>query len=121
MCHTLSGTHPFAEISQIEVITMILVDCERPSIPPHVDVDPQHPVLKQMIQKLWAEDPLERDGFPAIVDRLSKHVTDPNVKRAVELAKRNSLPKQMSPLADAQGISTLWLLCLGRLRLLCWL
>ena len=110
MCHTLSGTHPFAEMSEIEVITMILVDCESPSIPAHVDADPQHPVLEQMIRKLWAQNPLERDGFPAIVDQLNEHLNKSRAKRAVELAKENSRPKpvprtMIPSMADAQRIS----------------
>ena len=112
MCHTLSGAYPFADMSDKQIVAMILVDCERPSIPAHVDADPQHPVLKQMIRKLWAQNPLERDGFPAIVDRLREHehVPKPRTKRAVALAKENLLPKSvprtLTPsMKDAKRIS----------------
>ena len=110
MCHTLSGAYPFAGMSEKQIVAMILVDCESPSIPAHVDADPQHPVLEQMIRKLWAQNPLERDGFPAIVDQLNEHLNKSRAKRAVELAKENSRPKpvprtMIPSMADAQRIS----------------
>ena len=86
MCYTLSGTDPFAGVSDAQIIAMILLDRKRPSIPCHVDADPEHPVFKQMIQRLWHDNPLERDGFVAIVDQLREHVADPNLKRTVEPA-----------------------------------
>ena len=84
MCYTLSGTDPFAGMSDAHIMGMILFDRKSPSIPCHVDADPEHPVFKQMIQRLWHHNPLERDGFAAIVDQLRKHVADPNLKRTVE-------------------------------------
>ena len=84
MCYTLSGVNPFAHMSDAQITVMIVCDRKRPSIPSHVDADPDHPVFKRMIQRLWHSDPLKRDGFPAIVQQLNKHVTDPNLKRTVE-------------------------------------
>ena len=86
MCCTLSGKDPFAGMSHAQIMSMILLDRNRPSIPSHVDEDPEHPVLKQMIQQLWHHDPHKRGDFVAIVDQLRKHVADPNLKRAVEQA-----------------------------------
>ena len=84
MCYTLSGTYPFADMSGAQIMAMILLERKRPSIPCHVDADPEHPVFKQMIQRLWQDNPLERDGFVAIVDQLRKHVADPNLKHTVD-------------------------------------
>ena len=84
MCYTLSGKDPFAGMSNAQIMSMVLLDRNRPSIPSHVDEDPEHPVLNQMIQQLWHHDPHERGDFVAIVDQLRKHVADPNLKRAVE-------------------------------------
>ena len=86
MCYTLSGKHPFAGLSDAQIMVMVLLDGNRPSIPSHVDEDPEHPVYKQMIQQLWHPVPLERGDFVSIVDQLCKHVVDPNLKRAVEQA-----------------------------------
>ena len=94
MCYTLSGTSPFTGLSDPEIIVMVLLDRKRPRIPPHVDIDPQNPVFKEMIQRLWREDPLERDGFPAIVEQLHKLVTEPNLKRTVELAAERSTSRK---------------------------
>ena len=84
MCYTLSGTPPFAGMSDAQIMMMVAVDRGRPPIPPHVDADPEHPVFKQMIERLWDTDPLQRDGFPTIVEQLNQHVSDPNLKRTVE-------------------------------------
>ena len=84
MCYTLSGVNPFAHMSDAQIMAMILIYNKRPVIPSDVDQDPARPVFKRMIQWLWHSDPLKRDGFPAIVQQLNKHVTDPNLKRTVE-------------------------------------
>ena len=94
MCYTLSGTHPFAGMSEAQIIMMIAVDRERPTIPAHVDNDPENPVFKKMIQRLWQHDPLGRSGFPAIVEQLRDYVADPNLKRTVELAVEHSTSRQ---------------------------
>ena len=95
MCYTLSGTPPFAAMSDAQIMAMILVDRKRPVIPPHVDVRPENPVFKEMIQRLWHNDPLKRDGFPAIVEQLRKHVTDLNVK---ETGGLNQFERTRAPL-----------------------
>ena len=84
MCYTLSGTNPFAGMSDPQIMVMILCNRDRPSIPRHVDVEPENPVFKQMIQRLWQDDPLKRDDFPAIVNQLRKHVTDPELKHTAK-------------------------------------
>ena len=84
MCYTLSGKHPFAGMSDAQIMVMVLLDGKRPRIPDHVDVNPEHPVFKQMIQRLWQPDPLKRDEFSAIVDQLREHVADPNLKHTVQ-------------------------------------
>ena len=94
MCYTLSGISPFTGMSDPEIMVMVLLDRKRPRIPPHVDIDPQNPVFKEMIQRLWREDPLERDGFPAIVEQLHKLVAEPNLKRTVELAAERSMSRK---------------------------
>ena len=94
MCYTLSGTPSFAGMSDAQIMAMILVDRERPPIPAHVDEDPDNPVFKEMIQRLWQHDPLKRSGFPTIVEELRKHVAEPNLKRSVELAVELSTPRR---------------------------
>ena len=90
MCYTLSGIPPFAGMPDAQIVTMILVDRKRPPIPAHVDEDPDNPVFKEMIQRLWQHDPLKRSGFPTIVEELRKHVAEPNLKRSMELAVEHS-------------------------------
>ena len=113
MCYTLSGKHPFAGMSDIQIISMVLFDRNRPSIPSHVDEDPGHPVFKQMIQQLWHHDPHERGDFVTIVDQLRKHVADPNLKRAVEQASTSrkflrTLPPLLAGVQNGRTIA-----CLG--------
>ena len=93
MCYTLSGTDPFFGLSDAQVITMILFDNKRPSIPTHVDAEPGNPVFKGMIQRLWHDDPLERDDFEVIVEQLRKFVTEPNVKQTGELVVEKSISR----------------------------
>ena len=50
MCYTLSGTPPFAGMPDAQIMMMVAFVRKRPSIPAHVDADPEHPVFKQMIQ-----------------------------------------------------------------------
>ena len=100
MCYTLSGKDPFAGLTDTEIMAMIVFDRKRPPIPPHVDAHPQNPVFKEMIQRLWRENPLERDSFPVIVDQLRKLVTEPNLKRTISIGKGvkaqvETTPKQM--------------------------
>ena len=85
MCYTLSGTFPFAGMEEVQIITMVVVHRKRPVIPPNVDVDPQKPLFKTMIQRLWQHNPLDRSSFQDIVLQLRKHVTDPDVERSVKL------------------------------------
>ena len=77
MCYILSGTNPFAKMSEANIVYMVAVKNERPAIPPHVDKDPQNPVFKRMIQQLWHRDPDRRSDFDTIVKQLSAHVVDP--------------------------------------------
>ena len=108
MCYTLSGKDPFAGMTTVQIISMVLLDRNRPSIPPHVDEDPEHPVFKQMIQQLWHHDPHERGDFVSIVNQLHKHVADPKLKRAVEQTSTSRKFLRMLPplLAGAQNKST---------------
>ena len=94
MSYTLSGKNPFAGMRNPQIMVMILVDRKRPDIPSHVDVDPQNPVFTRMIQRLWDDDPLKRDGFPAIVKQLRELVSVPNVKQIVERAAEKSTQRQ---------------------------
>ena len=106
MCYTLSGKDPFAGMSDTQIMVMILLDGKRPSIPDNVDEDPGHPVFKQMIQRLWHTDPSARGDFATIVDQLSEHVADPNLKRTVEqvLTSRQFLRTLAPLLAGAHTI-----------------
>ena len=113
MCYTLSGKDPFAGMSNAQIMSMVLLDRNRPSIPSHVDEDPAHPVLKQMIQQLWHHDPHKRGDFVAIVDQLRKRVADPNLKRAVEQASTSrkflrTLPPLLAGVQNGRTIA-----CLG--------
>ena len=113
MCYALSGKNPFAGMSDAQIISMILLDRNRPSIPSHVDEDPEHPVLKQMIQQLWHHDPHKRGDFVATVNQLRKHVADPNLKRAVEQASTSrkflrTLPPLLAGVQNGRTIA-----CIG--------
>merc|ERR1719182_700052 len=46
MCYILSGTDPFAKMSEANIMYMVAMKNERPAIPAHVDKDPQNPVFK---------------------------------------------------------------------------
>merc|ERR1719201_668785 len=92
MCYMLSGTDPFAKMSEANIVYMITVKNKRPAIPPHVDNDPQKPVFKNMIQQLWHRDPDRRSDFETIVKQLSAHVVDPKLKRRMSRKFLRTLP-----------------------------
>ena len=80
MCYMLSGTNPFAKLSEAQIMAMIAFKNERPAVPSHVDMDPHNPVCKEMIQQLWHRDPACRSDFATIAEQLSAHVVDPELK-----------------------------------------
>merc|ERR1719201_1548356 len=92
MCYMLSGTDPFAKMSEANIVYMITVKNKRPAIPPHVDNDPQKPVFKNMIQQLWHRDPDRRSDFETIVKQLRVHVVDPKLKRRMSRKFLRTLP-----------------------------
>ena len=92
MCYILSGKDPFAGMSEAQIMAMIAFNHKRPVIPPHVDKDPHNPVFKEMIQVLWHRDPERRSDFAAIVEQLSAHVVDPQLKQSMVRKFLRTLP-----------------------------
>ena len=92
MCYMLSGTDPFAKMSEANIMYMVAMKNERPAIPSHVDKDPLNPVFKEMIQQFWHRDPDRRSDFETIVNQLSAHVTDPKLKQIMNRNFLRTLP-----------------------------
>ena len=91
-CYMLSGTDPFAKMSEANIVFMVAMKNKRPIIPPHVDKDSQNPVFKDMIQQLWHADPDRRGDFATIVGQLSAHVVDPKLKQSMNREFLRTLP-----------------------------
>ena len=92
MCYMLSGTEPFAKMTEANIMFMVAMKNERPAIPPHVDTDPQNPVFKEMIQQLWHRDPDRRSDFATIVEQLNVHVVDLKLRQSMAHKFLRTLP-----------------------------
>ena len=92
MCYMLSGSNPFAKLSEAQIMAMTAFKNERPAIPSHVDNDPHNPVFKEMIQLAWHRDPERRSDFATIVEQLSAHVVDSNPKQSMARKFVRTLP-----------------------------
>ena len=92
MFYILSGTNPFAKLSEAQIVLMVAVKNKRPAIPPDVDEDPLNPVFKEMIQVLWHRDPHCRSDFATIVEQLRVHVVDPKLRQSMARKFLRTLP-----------------------------
>ena len=92
MCYILSGTNPFATMSEAQIVAMIAFNKKRPAIPSHVDNDPNNPVFKEMIQLLWHHDPDRRSDFATILKQLGAHVVDPESEQRMVRNFLRTLP-----------------------------
>ena len=110
MCYILSGTNPFAKMTEANIVYMVAVKNERPAIPPHVDNDPLNPVFKQMIQQLWHRDPERRSDFATIVEQLNVHVVDPKLRQSMAGKFLRTLPPLLTGL-NGMYLFSWWGLC----------
>ena len=92
MCFILSGADPFADMTEANIMFMVAANHERPAIPAIVDEDPQTPVFKEMIQRLWHHDLACRSDFATIVEQLAVHVADPKLRENMPRKFMRTLP-----------------------------
>ena len=93
MCFILSGADPFADMTEGNIVVMVVAKHERPAIPAIVDEDPQTPVFKEMIQRLWHHDLACRSDFATIVEQLREHVADPKLRQSLPRKFMRTLPR----------------------------